>query len=126
MFEPIGVEPQRDEGDVGGIHRLELKSLHRVRFEIRIGDEIFDRVEDFLQDAALLQSRFEHDLFRRRELDERGRGTDGGGAKRRGVTRARAWRQLGIQTLTRTNVMMESRAGGAGRERSRRVVDVVA
>ena len=60
MFEPIGVQLQRHERDVGRIHGLEFKPIHRVRLKVCVGDEIFDRVEDFFKDGALVQASFEH------------------------------------------------------------------
>ena len=54
VCKPIGVQLQRHERDVGRIHGLEFKPIHRVRLKVRIGDEIFDRVEDFFKDGALV------------------------------------------------------------------------
>ena len=54
VCKPIGVQLQRHERDVGRIHGLEFKPIHRVRLKVCVGDEIFDRVEDFFKDGALV------------------------------------------------------------------------
>lgn len=60
MLEAIGVKLERDQRDVARIHGLEFETFDGVGLEVGVGDEVLDRVEDFLEHGALLDSGFEH------------------------------------------------------------------
>ena len=60
QLEAIGVKLERDQRDVARIHGLEFETFDGVGLEVGVGDEVLDRVEDFLEHGALLDSGFEH------------------------------------------------------------------
>ena len=60
VLEAIGVKLERDQRDVARIHGLEFETFDGVGLEVGVGDEVLDRVEDFLEHGALLDSGFEH------------------------------------------------------------------
>ena len=62
MVEACAPQHQRHQGDVGRIHRLQRESIRRA-LEVRVRHQIFDGLQNLLQDGTLENSRLEHDYY---------------------------------------------------------------
>ena len=59
VLETIAAEEERDERDVGGVHRLKGEAVLGA-VEVGIGDEVLDGLEHLLQERTLDETRLKH------------------------------------------------------------------
>ena len=80
MLKPVRAQQQAHERDVGGVHRLQ-REARAAAVEVGVRDQVFHRIQDLLQQAALNQTRFEHRAASLTAARERAAGRAGGGER---------------------------------------------